>query len=86
MSFELPKDFLSRPVETYSNGEIKKLEIARALSTPNHILFIDEPLNYMDIYFRRQLKKAIKTYNPTMVFVEHDEWFGESVANRIIEI
>lgn len=86
LSFDLPKDYLKRPVETYSNGEIKKLEIARALSMPNHILFLDEPLNYMDIYFRRQLKKAIESYSPTMIFVEHDEWFGQEVANRIIEL
>ena len=59
LSFDLPKDFLSRPIETYSNGEIKKLEMARALSLPNHILFLDEPLNYMDIYFRKQLELAL---------------------------
>ncbi|TAH64198.1 MAG: ABC-F family ATP-binding cassette domain-containing protein [Anaerolineaceae bacterium] len=86
LSFDLPKDFLSRPIETYSMGEIKKLEMARALSLQNHILFLDEPLNYMDIYFRKQLEAAIVLYKPTMVFVEHDEWFGEAVANRIIEL
>lgn len=86
LSFDLPKDFLSRPIETYSNGEIKKLEMARALSLPNHILFLDEPLNYMDIYFRKQLEAAIALYKPTMLFVEHDEWFGEAVANRVIEL
>lgn len=32
------------------------------------------------------LKKAIESYSPTMIFVEHDEWFGQEVANRIIEI
>lgn len=86
LSFDLPKDFLTRPVDTYSNGKLKKLEIARALSVPNHILFLDEPLNYMDIYFRRQLKNAIITYQPTMIFVEHDEWFGNTVTNRIVDI
>ena len=86
LSFDLPKDFLNRPIGTYSNGEVKKLEMARALSMPNHILFLDEPLNYMDIYFRRQLERAIEQYKPTMIFVEHDEWFGEAVANHIIEL
>ena len=86
LSFDLPRNFLTRPIETYSKGEIKKLEMARALSLPNHILFLDEPLNYMDIYFRKQLEEAISRYKPTVVFVEHDEWFGERVANRIIEL
>lgn len=86
LSFDLPEDFLNRPIETYSSGEIKKLEFARALSLPSNILFLDEPLNYMDIYFRKQLEKAILKYKPTMIFVEHDEWFGKSIANRIIEL
>lgn len=86
LSFDLPHNFLARPIETFSNGEIKKLEMARALSLANHILFLDEPLNYMDIYFRKQLEAAITEYKPTVVFVEHDERFGETVANRIIEL
>lgn len=86
LSFDLPYNFLTRPIETFSNGEVKKLEMARALSIPNHILFLDEPLNYMDIYFRKQLEEAITQYKPTIVFVEHDEGFGEAVANRIIEL
>lgn len=86
LSFDLPHNFIDRPIETFSNGEIKKLEMARALSLPNHIMFLDEPLNYMDIYFRKQLEEAIACYKPTVVFVEHDERFGETVANRIIEL
>lgn len=86
MSFDLPKKILTRPIETYSKGEIKKLEMARALSMPNNILFLDEPLNYMDLYFRRQLEEALLRYKPTVVFVEHDERFGEMIANRVIDL
>jgi len=86
LCFDLPKKFLTRPIETYSKGEIKKLEMARALSMPNNILFLDEPLNYMDLYFRRQLEEALLRYKPTVVFVEHDERFGEMIANRVIDL
>lgn len=53
----------------------------------NHrILFLDEPLNYMDVYFKAQLEKALSEEGLTLVFVEHDEDFGKRIANKIIEL
>lgn len=77
---DVKHDVLKRPLETFSSGEQKKLDIARALAYPCQLLLLDEPLNFMDIYFREQLEKAILTYQPTIVFVEHDEQFGNHVA------
>lgn len=84
--FDLPESLFQRPIETFSRGEQKKIEIARALSMENHLILFDEPLNYMDIYFREQLEKAILALNPTLVFVEHDEWFGDRVATKVISL
>lgn len=86
LSFDLPADFIQRPLETFSSGELKKIDIARALSQNNHLIFLDEPLNYMDIHFRLQLEKAIVKYKPTLIFVEHDEQFGENIANVVIDL
>ena len=77
---------MTRPLETYSSGEQKKIDIARALSEPNQILFLDEPLNYMDTYFREQLEAAILACMPTLIFVEHEERFGKNVATRVLEL
>lgn len=84
--FDLPESLFERPLETFSKGELKKIEIARALSMENHLILLDEPLNYMDLYFREQLESAVLAINPTLVFVEHDEWFGEKVATKVITI
>ncbi|MCD4713592.1 MAG: ATP-binding cassette domain-containing protein [Clostridiales bacterium] len=84
--FDLPDELYERPIESFSSGEQKKIDIARALSTKNHLLILDEPLNYMDIQFRGQLEKAMIDYKPTVVFVEHDEWFGEAVGSKVFEI
>lgn len=77
---DLTYEVLKRPLETLSSGELKKIDIARALSLPCQLLLLDEPLNFMDIYFREQLERAILAYEPTVVFVEHDEHFGKKVA------
>lgn len=79
-------DVLKRPLETFSSGEQKKIDTARALASPCHLLLLDEPLNFMDIYFREQLENAILKYTPTIVFVEHDEQFGRNVATSEINL
>ena len=84
--FNISDNTMMRPIETFSGGEIRKLDIARAFSGQNQLILLDEPLNYMDIYFREQLEKAILKYEPTIIFVEHDERFGINVANKVIEL
>lgn len=84
--FDIPKESLLRPIETLSGGEKKKLDIARALVCENQLILLDEPLNFMDIYFREQLEKAILLYQPTLIFIEHDEWFGNRIATKIISL
>ncbi len=82
--FDLPNGFESRPLETLSSGEQKKIEMAVALSGENHLLILDEPFNFMDANFREQLLKAIKDSRTTVIFTEHNEGIGE-IATRVIE-
>ena len=83
---DLSAGIMDRPIETYSSGEMSKLDIARALSEESRLLLLDEPLNYMDVYFREQLEQAILMLKPTLVFVEHDERFGSRVATRRVNL
>jgi len=84
--FNMYEEYFERPLETFSQGELKKIDIAKALSIQNHLIILDEPLNYMDMFFRIQLEKAILHYELTVVFVEHDIAFGEALATKIIEL
>lgn len=86
MLFDLPPDTFRRPLETLSSGELKKVDIARVLAEKHQMLFLDEPLNYMDVNFKAQLEAALSDEELTLVFVEHNEAFGERVANRIIDL
>ena len=83
---DITEEMLKRPIQTYSSGEKKKADVARALSEENSLLLLDEPLNYMDVYFREQLEKAVLALRPTLVFVEHDVRFGSRVATRTINL
>ena len=73
-------------IETYSEGQKKKVLLATSLLTPAHIYIWDEPLNYIDVFSRMQLEKLILEYRPTMLFVEHDRSFCEKIATKVIEL
>ena len=63
-----------------SAGQKKKILIAKSISESAQIYIWDEPLNFVDIISREQIEKVILEYNPTMIFVEHDEMFIEKIA------
>ncbi|MDO4804093.1 MAG: ABC-F type ribosomal protection protein [Lachnospiraceae bacterium] len=73
-------------MEEYSEGQKKKVLLAASLITPAHLYIWDEPLNYIDVFSRMQIEKLIQQYEPTMLMVEHDIRFQESVATDIIRI
>ena len=75
-----------KPMEDYSEGQKKKVLIARSLCEQAHLYIWDEPLNYIDVLSRMQIEQLILTYEPTLLFVEHDGAFTETIATRIVEM
>ena len=69
-------------MEELSEGQRKKVLIARSLSESAHLYVWDEPLNYIDIQSRIQIERLILEYSPTMLFVEHDEAFVKNIATE----
>ena len=75
-----------KDMSEFSAGQKKKVLIAASLSEKANLYVWDEPLNYIDIYTRRQLEKLISKYQPTMIMVEHDKAFRDAVATKVVEI
>lgn len=73
-------------IENLSDGQKKKVLIAKSLCEPAHLFIWDEPLNFIDVLSRQQIESMILECKPTMLFVEHDKDFIEKVADNIIEI
>lgn len=73
--------FVGRP-ETLSEGQKKKIIIAKSLCENAHLYVWDEPLDYMDMLAREQLKETLCGSDVTVLFVEHDAEFCDSVATK----
>ena len=82
----LSKNDFDTNIQDMSEGQKKKVLIAKSISEQANIYIWDEPLNYIDILTREQIEDTILNYNPTIIFVEHDERFIEKIATKIINI
>ncbi len=80
------KDDFDKAIEDWSEGQKKKLLIAKSLCEVAELYIWDEPLNFIDIITRRQIENLIASVKPTMIVVEHDTTFTEGVVNKIVDI
>ena len=75
-----------KDIQNFSEGQKKKVLIAKSITESADIYIWDEPLNYIDILTRIQIEEALLKFKPTLIFVEHDETFVKKVSTKIIEI
>ena len=83
---DFSREQLEKNIEHFSEGQKKKVLLAESLCTPAHLYVWDEPLNYIDVISRIQLENLLKKFSLTIIFVEHDKTFSDSIATKIIEI
>ena len=69
-----------------SGGEKRRVALARALLAKPDLLILDEPTNHLDVQSIEWLEGFLKTYPGTCLFVTHDRYFLDRVANRIVEL
>ncbi len=75
-----------KDIRDFSGGQKKKVLIAKSLCEPAHLYIWDEPLNFIDVYSRMQIEQLIKEFSPTMIFVEHDSAFRDSVSTKTVQL
>ncbi|MEX2314144.1 MAG: ABC-F family ATP-binding cassette domain-containing protein, partial [Thermomicrobiales bacterium] len=72
-----------KPVSALSGGERSRLALARLTLARANFLVLDEPTNHLDISAREVLEGVMDGYDGTMLFVSHDRYFVDRIANRI---
>ena len=73
---------LTRDVDALSLGQKKFVMIALSLCEQADLYLWDEPLNYIDVYLRKEIERLVKENDITLLFVEHDQSFAEAVSDR----
>jgi len=85
-AFDIRGNLLSKDTSLLSQGETRKLYIALNIYLEKDFFIWDEPLNFLDLHTRTRIEKAILKYNPTILFIEHDDLFVERIANKVITL
>ncbi|MEG0942270.1 MAG: ABC-F type ribosomal protection protein [Angelakisella sp.] len=75
-----------KDMENYSGGQKKKVLIARSLCEHARLYIWDEPLNFIDVFSRMQIEELLKQFSPTMLFVEHDRAFCETICSEVVRL
>jgi len=84
--FDFSRSQFEKDILFFSEGQKKKVLIARSLCEKVHLYIWDEPLNFIDLISRMQIEKLILEYKPTIIFVEHDKFFTDNIATNVISI
>ncbi|WP_042475636.1 ATP-binding cassette domain-containing protein [Bacillus ndiopicus] len=78
--------FTDKTSATWSAGQAKKAFLAKALLGKNELLAWDEVTNHLDMMVIEQLVAAIKKYQPTMIGIDHNEYYINAIATKKIKL
>lgn len=84
---DLPSSkFHNFSTQQWSEGELKKISIAKNIFAPSELYIWDEVTNYLDIDVIYQLIAALNKNMPTMLAVDHNDKFVQDVATRTLTL
>ena len=74
-----------KKINVLSGGERGRLQLCKILKCEPNVLLLDEPTNHMDILGKESLENILKDYTGTLIFVSHDRYFVNKLADCILE-
>jgi len=78
------RDDVFKKIKSLSGGEKSRLRLASLIYDKVNLLVLDEPTNHLDIDSREVLEETLADYNGTILFVSHDRYFVEKLANKML--
>ncbi len=75
-----------RDVATLSGGEQKRLVLEYLLESPEDVLLLDEPDNFLDVPGKEWLESRIRQSPKTILMVSHDRELLANTATRIVTV
>jgi len=85
-SFLFSGDDVLKPVAGLSGGEKARLTLTKLSMEHDNFLVMDEPTNHLDIDSKEVLEDALSNFAGTVLFVSHDRYLLNTLADRIVDI
>lgn len=84
--FLFTQEEVKKIINDLSGGEKARLQLALLMLEKNNVLILDEPTNHLDIDSKEMLEQALQNYEGTLLFVSHDRYFINELANKVFHI
>ena len=84
--FGITGDLVFQKVGSLSGGERNRVALARMSALDPNFLILDEPTNHLDLWAREALEKAIRQFSGSVLFVSHDRYFLNRVADHLLVV
>lgn len=85
-SFLFTAKDIDKTVGQLSGGQKARLTLTVLSLEHDNFLLMDEPTNHLDIEAKEVLEKALKDFDGTLLFVSHDRYFINQLANKIVSV
>lgn len=79
-------DEVMKIVSQLSGGEKARLLLAKLMMRHDNLLILDEPTNHLDLDSKEVLEAVLEDYSGTILFVSHDRYFINHIADRVFEL
>lgn len=85
-SFLFTAEDIDKTVGQLSGGQKARLTLTVLSLEKDNFLLMDEPTNHLDIEAKEVLEQSLDNYDGTLLFVSHDRYFINELANKIISV
>lgn len=84
--FLFVQEDVKKIINDLSGGEKARLQLALLMLQKDNVLILDEPTNHLDIDSKEMLEQALKHFEGTIIFVSHDRYFINQLANKVFDL
>ena len=77
-------DDVYKKIKQVSGGERRRIALAKLVLDRPDVLLLDEPTTHLDLTTLEALEDALRAFPGTMLFVSHDRYFLDRLADRLL--